>query len=396
MRGLVVPEANEDFTADPVELFFDLAFVLAFSQLVSHLVHHPTWEGAGEALLLFLIMWTGWSTFTWSANAVPGSARDVRAIFLVATAASIPMGASITTAYGSGGGTFAICASVIVLMAIGLQLGGFDPTAPQFQSALRYGIPNMLASIAIIVGGFLDRTPRIVLWIAAILIILYAMWQAGEGQWLVRSGHFAERHGLIIIIALGEVVVAIGLSVIESLSESESLPSQTIWGLAAAGVLAALLWWSYFDRVLPALEHRNESLQGRERGLFTRDVYTGWHVPIVSGIIVAAAGVEEILLHPKDAAHTEFLVMFGGGLGLFYLGIAGAVYRSFRAIAKERLAALVAIAVLLILGRDLDGVALLLIVDGILLVNLVVEHIRIEKPHSTTESVPGAESASAH
>lgn len=392
MRGLAVPEPTEDFTADPVELFFDLAFVLAFSQLVSHLVHHPTWEGAGEALLLFMILWTGWSTFTWSANAVPGSARDVRAIFLIATAASIPMGASVTTAYSSGGGTFAICATVIIVMAIGLQLGGFDPTTPQFQSALRYGIPNMLMAVLLVVGGFLDRTPRIILWISAIVIVLYAMWRAGDGQWLIRSGHFAERHGLIIIIALGEVVVAIGISVIESLTEGDGLPSQTVWGLVAAGVLAGLLWWSYFDRVLPALEHRNEALEGQERGRFTRDVYTLWHIPIVAGIITAAAGVEEILLHPDEAAHTEFLIMFGAGLGLYYLGISAAVFRAFRAVAKERLAALGVIVVVLLVGRDLDGVALLLIVDAVLLVGLVIEHFRIEKP---TTSEPATEPATA-
>ncbi len=127
MRGLVLPEPTEDFTADPVELFFDLAFVLAFSQLVSHLVHHPTWKAAAESALVFLILWLAWSTFTWAANAVQGNTREVRAIFLVATAASIPMGASITTAYDSGGGTFAVCASVIILMALGIQLWGLRP-----------------------------------------------------------------------------------------------------------------------------------------------------------------------------------------------------------------------------------------------------------------------------
>ena len=126
MKGLVVPEPSEDFTADPVELFFDLAFVFAFSQLVSHLVHHPTWTGAWEAGLLFLILWLAWSTFTWAANAVQGNARAVRAIFLAATAISIPMGAAVTKAYSSGGGTFAVCASLIVVLGIWLIFG---PTA---------------------------------------------------------------------------------------------------------------------------------------------------------------------------------------------------------------------------------------------------------------------------
>lgn len=383
MRGLTVPEPTEDFTADPVELFFDLAFVLAFSQLVAHLVHHPTWTGAGEAGLLFLIMWFAWSWFTWSANAVPGSARNVRVLFLVATAASIPMGASITTAFTSGGGTFAICVSVITAMAIGLQLGAFDTGSPEFRSALRLSSPFALSAVLLIVGGFLDRTPRITLWLVALVIILSAVAKSSDGDWIVRSGHFAERHGLIVIVALGEVVVAIGLSVINSLQDGDSLPSQTMWGLGAAGVFAGLLWWSYFDRVLPAIEHRNESLSGRERSRFTRDVYTVLHIPIVAGIISAAAGVEEILLHPKEPAYTEFLVMFGIGIGLFYLGISLAVYRAYRAVAKERIAALVAIAVLLVAGRNLDGVAVLLLVDAVLLVSLVIEHLRIEKPGTT-------------
>ena len=108
MRGLTIPERDEDFTADPVELFFDLAFVYAFSRLVAHLVHHPDWTGAWEAALLFGILWLPWSWFTWSANAVPGNQRTVRAVFLVATAVTVPMAASVETAFDSGGATFAV------------------------------------------------------------------------------------------------------------------------------------------------------------------------------------------------------------------------------------------------------------------------------------------------
>jgi low temperature requirement protein LtrA len=390
MRGLVLPEPTEDFTADPVELFFDLAFVLAFSQIVSHLVHHPTWKAAAESALVFLILWLAWSTFTWAANAVQGSTREVRAIFLVATAASIPMGASITTAYDSGGGTFAVCASIIILMAIGLQLWGLDPSSEQFRSVLKYAIPNIVAMATLVIGGFVGGTPQVVLWIASIAITLLAMARAGDSEWLVRSGHFAERHGLIVIIALGEVVVAIGISVIDSLGEGEGLPNRTLWGLIAAGVLAGLLWWAYFDRVMPALEHRNESLHGPDAGRFSRDVYTGLHLPIVGGIITAAAAVEEILLHPKDPVHTEFLIMLVAGLALFFLGIAGAVFRAFRAIAKERIAGVAAIAALAWIGRSWDGVALLLVVDVVILLSLIVEHLRVEGPNQTASTAETA------
>ena len=100
MKGVDLPPAEDDFTADPVELFFDLAFVFAFSQLVAHLVHHPDWVGVGEFLLLIVMIWIPWSQFTWSANAVAGNARPVRVLFLIGTVASVPMAASITTATG--------------------------------------------------------------------------------------------------------------------------------------------------------------------------------------------------------------------------------------------------------------------------------------------------------
>jgi low temperature requirement protein LtrA len=393
MRGLPVPQRAEDFTADPVELFFDLAFVYAFSQLVAHMVHFPTWEGASEGLLLFLILWFAWSTFTWAANAVSGNAREVRAIFLVGTAVSVPMGASVQSAFTSGGGTFAICATVIVFLGIGLQIwtaSSLPDTRSEFLTILRYGMPNLLACTLLIIGGYLDEGPRKVLWVIFVLTVVTAVQMAKSGDWVVRAGHFAERHGLIIIIALGEIVVAIGISVVNSLGAESGLPTRTLVGLIAAGIMAALLWWSYFDRLQPGLEHRGEELEGRARSRFAGDVYTMTHIPLVAGIISMAAATEEILLHPKDAVHTEFLVMFVVGFGLFFGGIALAAYIAFRAVAVERATAIVAVALLAVLGKSLGGVTLLMLIDLILVVTLVVEHIRIERPH-TNEQVAGRE-----
>lgn len=378
MRGLVVPERTEDFTADPVELFFDLAFVFAFSQLVSHLIHDPTWGGAAEGGLLFGVLWFAWSTFTWAANAVSGNAREVRALFLIATAASIPMGASITRAFDAGGMTFALSSSVLILMAIGLQLWGPAVGSPEFQAALRYAGPNFLAIALLIGGGFASGSVRSALWIAFVLVLVAAQISAGSGDWFIRSGHFAERHGLIIIIALGEVIVALGIPVVSSLAEESGVPGQTQLGLAAAGAMAGLLWWGYFDRVLPALEHQSESLDDQDRGRFARDVYTWLHIPIVAGIIVTAAASEEILLHPKDPAHLEFRIMFAAGLALFFGGIVGCAYRAFRALAVERIAAIAAIVALAFLAGTWSGLALLLAVDVVLLVTIVAEHVRIE------------------
>ncbi len=116
MRNVPVPDREEDFTADPAELFFDLSFVFAFSRLVFHLVHDPTWKGFGEFVLLFLLIWTAWSGFTWTANAVAGNSRSVRTLLMVATAISVPMAASLEAPFEQGSLVFAITISLIIMM----------------------------------------------------------------------------------------------------------------------------------------------------------------------------------------------------------------------------------------------------------------------------------------
>lgn len=378
MRGLVVPERTEDFTADPVELFFDLTFVFAFSQLVGHLIHHPTWTGGGEALLIFLVLWLPWSQFTWSANAVSGNSRTSRSVFLIATIVSVPMAASVSTAFEGGGPLVGIGAAAILLLGLALMVSGLETGSIEYRSAIEYSIPNLVFAGLMIVGGFLDGDARVVVWIIALVTVVFAAVRSGSGTWIVRSGHFAERHGLIIIIALGEVIVAIGVAVVDALEEDGALSAPTALSLVAAGVFATLLWWSYFDRPLPALEHRAEGLPASERGPFARDVYTFGHIPIVAGIILAAAALEEITLHPDEPLHGEFRLMLVAGIGGFLGGVAIAAFRAFRAIAKERIAAFVAIGAVLAFGADLDGLLLIVIIDCIIAVALLVEHRRVE------------------
>ena len=137
MRGLEIPELEEDFAADPVELFFDLAYVFAFSQLVALILHDATWRGIGEAGLLLLLLWLPWSQFTWSANAVSGNSRRVRVLFLLATTASIPMAASITTALDGGGLLFALPLASIFLAALAMMVWALESESDVRRSAIR-------------------------------------------------------------------------------------------------------------------------------------------------------------------------------------------------------------------------------------------------------------------
>jgi low temperature requirement protein LtrA len=379
MRGIEVPARTEDFTADPVELFFDLAYVFAFSQLVGRLVHDHTWGGIGEAALLFGMLWLPWQQLTWSANAVSGNGRKVRIFFLVATAACVPMAASTATALGPGGPVFAISLASIMALGFAIQALSVTKGTGLAEAVVGWIGPNVIAVTLMVVGSQAAGTARIGLWSASLAIVLGAMIAAGRGEWLVRTGHFAERHGLIVIIALGEVIVAIGLPVVRSLAEGEGLPGATVAGLVAAGAFAGLLWWAYFDRPGPALEHRAEALEhDRDRGRYVRDIYTWAHAPIVAGIVLAAAALEEVTLHPADPLPLAFRGMLAGGLLLGTLGVVAAIWRAFRRIPVERLYASAAIVAIAALGSSVDAVVLLVVLDLAIAAALVVEHRRIE------------------
>jgi low temperature requirement protein LtrA len=262
MRGIPLPDREEDFTADPSELFFDLVYVFAFSRLVSRLILDPDWDGVGRAALLFAMMWVPWSTFTWSANAVAGNSRPVRLLFMVATVAAVGMAGSVDTAFGDGAPIFAVSVSIILIMALFTMLAGTANEPTVRASIVRYSIPNMVAVAAMVIGALLDGDAQIVAWIGGVACVAVGMARAGSSEWVVRPGHFAERHGLLVIVALGEVIVAIGAPVVDGLGSGHGLPGRTVAALLGAGVFAGLLWWSYYRQCEPV---KREQCTGDER-----------------------------------------------------------------------------------------------------------------------------------
>ena len=379
MKGIELPPLTEDFTADPVELFFDLAYVFAFSQLVALLIDEPTWAGVGKAGLLFALLWLPWQQLTWAANALSGNGRPVRALFVIATVVSIPMAASTSTAFAGGGPVFALALTGIMVIGFRMQTLG-NTEEFDFRSArIRWIAPNAVAIAVLVIGSFFDGTVRLGFWLTTVAIVLWAMIRAADSEWGVRAGHFAERHGLIIIVALGEVIVAIGIPVVAALEKGGSLPVPTVAALLASGVFAGLLWWAYFDRPGPGLEYGASRIEARDTGRYARDVYTWAHAPIVAGVILSAVALEEIAIHPTDIVPLQFRAMLAGGLFLFLSGVYLAVWRAFRAQARERFAGAVAIAGIVFIGASLNGLVLLTLVVAVMFIVLLVEHRRVER-----------------
>lgn len=186
-----------------------------------------------------------------------GNNRKVRIAFLIGTVASIPMAASVTTALEDGGFSFAIPLAVILSLGLFTMFAGLERGSAEYASMTMYSIPNLVAVAILIVGAFFDRDVRTLLWVGAVAVVIHGTVRAGNSEWLVRPGHFDERRGLILIVALGEVIVAVGIPVVDELEDGNGLPGRTLTALVAAATFACLLWWAYFDRVDPALEHRH-------------------------------------------------------------------------------------------------------------------------------------------
>jgi low temperature requirement protein LtrA len=328
-----------------------------------------------------------WSQFTWSANAVSGNGRPVRVLFVIATAVTVPMAASVTSAYGAGGWVFAGGIVLIFFAGVGTMAMGAGGDTALKTLMVRWVVPTTVAMMMFLIGPAFDGRARIVVWSIGSVIFLGSMIVTGESDWVIRTGHFAERHALIIIVALGEVIVAVGSPVVLAI-ERDGSPAAIIVSLGASAVFVSLLWWSYFDRPSPAMEYRAEQLSDPgEVSTFVRDTYTLGHAFITAGVIGAAAGLEEMVLHPSEVVELSYRMLFVGGLSLTLLGVAYGIWRSFKVIPPERIIMMLIMGAILYFGSDVSGTGLIIAIDVVFFVTLMFEERRV-KALRQSESFP--------
>ncbi|MEZ5251892.1 MAG: low temperature requirement protein A [Ilumatobacteraceae bacterium] len=231
-----------------LELFFDLVFVFAVTQLVSLLHGDHSAAGWGRASLMMWLVWWAWSQYTWSGNAIDLDRRSTRLWMLVASGAMLGAAAAIPTAFDDMGEWFALPYAGMRLLGLALYwLGQHDTT---YRAALRLYLPiASVGPVLVLAGGLVDDGARVALWAAALAVDVVSVLAAGRREFHVDPGHFAERHGLIVIIALGESVIATGAT-----ASDVGLDRDVMILLATAFVAVAALWWSYFDWVHHAAE----------------------------------------------------------------------------------------------------------------------------------------------
>jgi low temperature requirement protein LtrA len=329
----------------PLELFFDLVFVLALTQCTTLMAHEASWEGVLKGLLVLGVLWWSWGGYAWLTSVVDPEEGGVRLVMLAAMAALLVASLSVRGAFGASALLFALAYGVVRGAHIMLFV-----LASRDDRSLRHSVLGLAGSTAVgvgllVVAAFTHGGLQIGLWALALALDMGGPYLFGAGGWKLVPAHFAERHGLIIIIALGESIVAIGVGARASVGA----------GVVAAAVLgvvvAGALWWLYFDVVALVAQRRLEkAAPGRERNEIARDSFSYLHFPMVAGIALVAVGLKLILAHVGRPLPATIVGAMLGGAAVYLLAHVAFRLRNVHRLSVARLICAVLLLALIPVG----------------------------------------------
>jgi low temperature requirement protein LtrA len=355
----------------PLELFFDLVFVLAITQCTGLMSHDQTWSGLIQGLLILAVLWWAWVGYAWLTSVIDPEALAIRGVIFVAMAALLIVAICVQEAFDNLALAFALGIGVFRAAHIALfMLAGAEAD----DDDLRRSVIGLAVSTAIAVGilalaSLFDSVAQGALWALAIFLDMAGPYFFGSEGWKLVPGHFAERHGLIVLIALGESIVAIGVGASGTLDLG-------IGTAAVLGVfLAAALWWTYFDVVaLISARRLGEAEPGRAQNELARDSYSYIHLLLVAGIVLAAFGMKVTIGHHGE--HLDYVPAFAllGGLAIYLLGLVAFRYRHVHTLNRHRLG--LAIVLLLLVPVATAVPALVSLATAVVLIwaMIVYEH----------------------
>jgi low temperature requirement protein LtrA len=316
----------------PLELFFDLVFVLALTQCTTLMARTPTWEGLLEGLLVLGVLWWSWVGYAWLTSVVDPEEGSVRLAMFVAMAGLLVAALCVPGAFGREALLFACVYAVVRAAHIVLFTIASREDAQLRRSVLGLAGSTAVGVALIAAAAFAGGAPRIALWALALGLDMLGPYLFGAEGWKLVPGHFAERHGLIVLIALGESIVALGVGAKDVLDA----------GVVAAAVLgmvvAVALWWVYFDVTAIVAERRlSRAREGRERNELARDSYSYLHFPMVAGIALLAVGVKHTLLDVSAPLRTVPAAALLGGTAMYLLAHVAFRLRNMHTLSRRRL-----------------------------------------------------------
>jgi low temperature requirement protein LtrA len=346
------PDETEKRVA-PLELFFDLVFVFAVTQVTALMSHHPTWEGLGQGMLVLTALWWAWGAYAWLTNYIAADEGVERLLMFAVMGAMLIAALAVPHAFGEDALLFGIAYAVARWLHIFIWAEA-NEDVDTGQAIVRLARTALPAPTLLIVAGLVDDgTLRAVLWIVGLSIDLAGPYVFGVSGFRVSAAHFAERFSLIVIIALGESIVAIGAGIRGDLDAG-------VLEAAALGLIVACgLWWAYFDVVAVVSERRFRRMPPDLRVRIARDSYSYLHLPMIAGIVLVALGVKKTLQHVDEPLHTIPAVALFGGIALYYAGHVGFRLRNLGTINRARLTALIVALALIRLATEVDALVAL-------------------------------------
>ncbi len=326
----------------PLELFFDLVFVLALTQCTALMADHPTWSGLAQGLLVLGVLWWAWVGYAWLTSVIDPEEGAVRLVIFAAMAALLVVALCVPEAFDGLALVFALAYGAFRVSHIAL----FILASPD-DDALRHSVLGLAVSTAVAVGllataSLFDGLAQGALWALALFLDMAGPYFFGSEGWRLVPGHFAERHGLIVIIALGESIVAIGIGAAGALDLG-------IGVVAVLGVaLAAAQWWIYFDVVaLISARRLGEAEPGKVQNELARDSYSYIHLALVAGIVLVALGMKTAIGHAGEHLHAETAFALLGGTATYLLGLVAFRYRQVHTINRRRLGLAIVLLILI-------------------------------------------------
>jgi low temperature requirement protein LtrA len=369
----------------PLELFFDLVFVFALTQVTAFMADELSWHGILRGVLVTTLLWWAWTAYAWLANVVSAEERPLKLALLTAMSAMFVLALCIPEAFDDAPGglrgpvVLAVCYLVVRLMHFLMFLIISREDAALRAQVLRFA-PSVVASgVVLLVASQFEGWLQTGLWMLALVADYVGTALAGFSGWrLPAPGHFSERHGLIIIVALGESIVAIGVGVAQ-----EPIAWVIIVASVLGLVLASAMWWAYFDVSALLGEHALASEPLETRARLARNAYSFAHLPLAVGILLVAFGLKEVLLYVSDSSHHSLtdplpsvaLAALVGGVTIYLLGHVIFKWLTVHTISVVRLAAAAALLLALPLIAPLPALAQLAVVAFLVTCAVLVESV---------------------
>jgi low temperature requirement protein LtrA len=355
----------------PLELFFDLVFVLAITQCTALMAAEPTWTGLGKGVLVLGVLWWSWVGYAWLTSVVDPEEGAVRIVMFVVMAALVVAALCVPDAFGNTALLFACAYGIVRFGQIALFLVASRDDPRLRQSILGLAGGTALGVGLLIAAAFTDGWLQGALWVVALVLDMGEPFLFGSEGWRLVPGHFAERHGLIIIIALGESIVAIGVGV------SGGVDAGVVTAATLGVAVAAALWWLYFDVVALVAERRlSRAAVGREQNEIARDSYSYLHFPMVAGIVLVALGLKKTLAEVGDPLDVVPATALLGGTAVYLLAHVSFRLRNLHTLNKQRLACAVLLLALIPAAVELPALGTLAILAGVLTALIGYEALR--------------------